>query len=161
MSESLKPCPVCGGKSNLIFGAGEYCVFCDECGWSGLTSSNEFEVIEDWNHRDEKFLGGLETCRCRRLFISYGAAFTEIWDMGTCIADVVFEFISADKSRCPDLECVTDQNGGPMCSAGGSPISFGKFCHLLRDKTCFPMGKALFDNGLGEVVTHWDYKGGK
>lgn len=105
------------------------------------------------------FLGGYHTCFCRRLFLGYGAAFTEIWDMGTCIADVVFHFSTSDKSRCPDLRCVTDQHGRPMCFAGSERVSFGKFCHLLRDKNCFPMGKALFDNGLGDVVTHWGFKG--
>lgn len=59
MAETLKPCPFCGGKAEIIHidegeNAGGSCVCCTQC----LASSNvEFEFkenfVSNWNHRSD------------------------------------------------------------------------------------------------------------
>lgn len=52
-SDSLKPCPFCGGKAEVNLMLGNYCVTCTECMGSvfparGMTKG---EAIQAWNNR--------------------------------------------------------------------------------------------------------------
>lgn len=55
MSEELKLCPFCGGKSLVckaeVDGEKVFMVACEDCGISTAASSNEADVIDAWNKR--------------------------------------------------------------------------------------------------------------
>lgn len=55
MSETLKPCPFCGGEAFVHMLGNEiakgYYIACDECGAKTIVFGYEAEAIEAWNRR--------------------------------------------------------------------------------------------------------------
>jgi len=55
MSETLKPCPFCGGEAFVHMLGNEiakgYYIACDECGAKTIVFGYEAEAIEEWNRR--------------------------------------------------------------------------------------------------------------
>ena len=53
MSDSIRPCPFCGGEARLFFAeeAGFWDVQCQSCGAQPFLRRKDHEAIEAWNRR--------------------------------------------------------------------------------------------------------------
>lgn len=48
----LKPCPFCGGQTDMATGIGDYRVICKKCGAATASASTRDAAAKAWNKRD-------------------------------------------------------------------------------------------------------------
>ena len=64
MTDELKNCPFCGGKTELDRTTDGYSVVCSECGATTGVSWEKKIVIDNWNKRNKYKYVKLERCPC-------------------------------------------------------------------------------------------------
>lgn len=48
----LKPCPFCGGQTDMATGIGDYRVICKNCGAATASASTRGAAVKAWNKRN-------------------------------------------------------------------------------------------------------------
>ena len=87
MTDELKNCPFCGGKTELDRTTDGYSVVCSECGATTGVSWEKKIVIDNWNKRNKYKYVKLERCPCCggeakfNSVICQGKAFTDVGEL--------------------------------------------------------------------------------